>query len=47
MRRLLLDQGLAPSVASLLRLEGWEAFHVSEVGLEKASDPEILRYARE
>jgi predicted nuclease of predicted toxin-antitoxin system len=43
----LLDQGLAPRAAALLREEGWEAIHVSEVGLGAASDLEILKFARE
>jgi hypothetical protein len=33
MRRVLLDQGLAPRAAVLLRAEGWEALHVGEAGL--------------
>lgn len=31
----------------LLRSEGWEAIHVSEVGLDRADDLEILDYARQ
>jgi len=46
MKRILLDQGLAPRSAALLRAEGWEAVHVSEVGLDRADDPEILEFAR-
>ena len=47
MRRVLLDQGLAPRAAALLRSEGWEALHVSETGLDRADDPEILEFARQ
>ena len=47
MKRVLLDQGLAPRVAALLRSEGWEALHVSEVGMDRADDPQILAFARE
>ena len=47
MKRVLLDQGLAPRVAALLRSDGWEAVHVIEVGLDRAGDPEILSFARE
>jgi len=47
MKRVLLDQGLAPRVAVLLRAEGWEAVHVSEAGLDRAGDPEILEFARQ
>ena len=47
MKRVLLDQGLAPRAAAVLRSEGWEALHVSEVGLDRADDLEILRFAHE
>ena len=46
--RVLLDQGLAPNTAALLRLEEeWDAIHVSEVGMSRADDEEILRFARQ
>jgi len=46
--RVLLDQGLAPDAAALLRLEEeWDAVHVSEVGMSHASDEEILIFARQ
>jgi len=45
-KRVLLDQGLAPRAAALLRAMGWEAVHVSEAGLEKADDVDILEFAR-
>jgi predicted nuclease of predicted toxin-antitoxin system len=44
--RVLLDQGLAPRAAALLRDEGWDALHVSEVELSEADDLEILDVAR-
>jgi len=47
MRRVLLDQGLAPRTALLLRSAGWEALHVSAAGLERASDSDILEFARQ
>jgi len=49
MKRVLLDQRLAPRAAALLRSEGWEAVHVSvsEAGLDRADDPEILGVARQ
>ena len=47
MRRLLLDQGLAPLADELLRDIGWEAVHVSEIAMHRAEDGEILTYARE
>ncbi|MDQ2773366.1 MAG: DUF5615 family PIN-like protein [Acidobacteriota bacterium] len=45
MKRILLDQGLAARAAELLRLEGWDALHVTEVGLERAEDALILDFA--
>lgn len=47
MNRALLDQGLAPKAAALLRSQGWDATHVSEAGLERADDPAILEFARQ
>lgn len=44
--RVLLDQGLAPRAAGLLRSEGWDATHVTEVGLDRSSDLEILEYCQ-
>ena len=46
MIRVLLDQGLAPRTAALLRLAGWDALHTSEAGLELAADSEILDFAQ-
>ena len=43
--RVLLDQGLAPRAAALLRQAGWDALHAGEVGLERAEDAEILDFA--
>jgi predicted nuclease of predicted toxin-antitoxin system len=42
-----LDQGLAPNAAALLRLDGWDAVHVSEMGLSRAEDKDIINLARE
>ena len=47
MNRVLLDQGLAPNAAALLRLDGWDAIHLIEVGLDRADDEEILEFARQ
>lgn len=47
MKRILLDQGLAPVAATILGTEGWDAVHVSQVGLDRADDPAILEYARQ
>ena len=43
---LLLDQGLAPRTAVILRERGFDAIHVMEVGLDHADDSEILAAAR-
>lgn len=42
MKRLLLDQGLPRSTAAMLARDGWNACHVSDVGMSRASDLEIL-----
>jgi hypothetical protein len=41
MNRVLLDQGMAPNAAALLRLDGWDAIHVMEADLSRAQDEEI------
>ena len=45
MTRLLLDQGLAPLAAAILRQDGWDAVHVMELGLQEADDSVIMEYA--
>jgi len=45
--KVLLVQGLAPRTAVLLRLAGWDALHVSEVGMDRAEDCEILDFAQQ
>lgn len=45
MTRLLLDQGLAPAVAAILRAQGWDVVHVMELGLAQADDPAIMEHA--
>jgi len=47
MKGLLLDQGLPRSTASLLVEAGYSALHAAEIGLSRASDSEILAYARQ
>jgi predicted nuclease of predicted toxin-antitoxin system len=46
MTRLLLGQGLAPRAAAILCEHGFDARHVSEVGLDHADDTRILERAR-
>ena len=41
----MLDQGLAPAAAALLRVEGWDAVHVSEIDMHMADDADILDVA--
>ena len=38
MKRILLDQGRAPRAAAILRRNGLDALHVSEIGMEQAED---------
>lgn len=44
--KLLLDQGLPPLTAELLRGQGIDAVHVSEVGLARAEDLRIIELAQ-
>jgi predicted nuclease of predicted toxin-antitoxin system len=46
MMRLLLDQGISPVAAQLLRERGIDAVHAGEVGLATATDAAILEFAR-
>ena len=46
MKRLLLDQGLPRSTAALLAQAGWDVAHVSEIGMSRADDADILDRAR-
>jgi len=45
--KLLLDQGLPRSSASLLRAIGWDVQHVGEIGMSSALDEEIVQFARD
>jgi predicted nuclease of predicted toxin-antitoxin system len=45
-RRLLLDQGVPCSAAVLLVRAGWDVIHVSEIGMSRADDIDIVRHAR-
>ncbi len=46
MKRILLDQELAPQAAAILRQQGLDTLHVSEIGMERAEDIQILEKAR-
>ena len=46
MIKLLLDQGLPRSTATILRERGFDATHVGEIGLAAAEDRLILEFAR-
>ncbi len=43
--RLVLDQGIPHDAAALLRSLGHDCVHVSEIGMSKASDEEILAFS--
>ncbi len=45
--KLLLDQGLPHSAATLLRDKGINTIHVSEIGMSKAEDAKIIKWAQE
>jgi predicted nuclease of predicted toxin-antitoxin system len=45
--KLLLDQGVPVDAAPMFRQVGHECRHVSEIGLQKAEDEEILSCARD
>jgi predicted nuclease of predicted toxin-antitoxin system len=45
MKRVLLDQGLPFRTIGILRQNGWDAIHVSEIGMSEAEDRAILEHA--
>ena len=45
--RILLDQGLQRSTATILRERNWDVLHTGDVELSRATDRQILEYARE
>lgn len=45
MKRVVLDQGLAPRAAAILREYGFDAIHVSDIGMSRSDDVEILELA--
>lgn len=46
MKRPLLDQGLPRSSIALMTQAGWDVTHVSEIGMSRADDADILRWPR-
>jgi predicted nuclease of predicted toxin-antitoxin system len=46
LNRVLLDQGISRTAAKILRETGWDALHTGDIGLSRATDQEILTYAR-
>ena len=46
MKRLLLDQGVSRSYSEILTRSGWDVTHVSEYGMSRASDADILERAK-
>ena len=45
--KLVLDQGVPADAATLFRQLGYECLHVSEAGMSRAGDEEILAFAAE
>ena len=45
MIRILLDQCIPRSAATILRNGGWDVVHTGEIGLSRAKDAYILKYA--
>jgi predicted nuclease of predicted toxin-antitoxin system len=46
-KRILLDQGMPRGAAILLRNAGWQVVHTGDIGLSRATDRQIVEYARE
>ena len=46
MIKILLDQGLPRTSTKLLNNAGWDTVHTGDIGLSRATDRQILEYAR-
>lgn len=46
MIKILLDQGLPRSSAKILNNKGWDIVHTDDLGLSRATDRQLLEYAR-
>ena len=46
MTGILLDQGLPRTAGKILREKGWDVLHTGDIGLSRASDKEIVEYAK-
>lgn len=46
MNRVLLDQGLPRGAVALLKHSGWYVVHTGDIGLSRATDRQIVEYAR-
>jgi len=46
LKKLLLDQGIPYSTASHFALPSWEVQHVSDLGMSRATDMDIIDHAR-
>jgi predicted nuclease of predicted toxin-antitoxin system len=46
LKGILLDQELPRTAAKILKEKKWDVLHTGDIGLSRASDNEILEYAR-
>ena len=46
MTGILLDQGLPRTACKILKEKGWDVVHTGDIGLSRASDNEIVEYAK-
>ena len=46
MIKILLDQGLPRSAVKILNSKGWDVIHTGDIGLSRATDRQLLKFAR-